>query len=117
MHLDKFFGDTQAEPGSTELASDRRIGLLELGEQFVDLFSGDANACVRYAQTQTFASKINRDFDPALTSELQRVSHEIHEALGDAPAIAIRQWYAFRNADDKLQPLLGRKRSQRGSNG
>ena len=60
------------------------------------------------------APEVHRDLDPALLGELQRVPHEVHEALRDATCVTARKRDVVGHRAHQVQSLLGRQWSEAG---
>src|SRR5262249_60661482 len=81
------FGEAHAEPGPAELAADARVQLAEFAEDLIELVGGNADAGVGHAVHDLVALEAGADGHAPLLRELERVSHQIGQALGDALAV------------------------------
>ncbi len=59
------------------------------------------------------STQLNADLDPSLPRELEGVAGEIHQALRDAPVVAVGDRKAVGYVDHEFQPFLGGERAQR----
>src|SRR5262249_59961033 len=90
VHLDELLGDAEPQPRAAELGGNRGIGLFELGEHRLQPVRRNPNTGVADTVAEKIAVEIRGDLDAPLARELQRVADEIHEALRDPPAVAMR---------------------------
>src|SRR5438046_1364537 len=89
MHLDELLAYAQPQARAAVFARNAGIGLLELGKKAADLVGRDADAGVRDPEAQQALLVLDRDLDAPLPGELERIAREVHQALCDAPGIAV----------------------------
>src|SRR5256885_14900250 len=106
MHFDELLGDAESESSASELAGNRRVRLLELGKQTIDMLSGNADPGVRHAEAKRVVEMLDGDLDPPLLGELERVAGQIREALHEALAVAVGQRKVSWNRRHELQALF-----------
>src|SRR5262249_56184454 len=106
VHLDELLGDAETQAGAPVFPADRGVDLPELREDVVQLIFGDANAGVAHAVDEVVAALLGRDLDPSLFRELDRVAGEVHEALRNSLAVAVRDGKIVRRGDHEIEPLL-----------
>src|SRR5215813_14659497 len=84
VELDEGLADAEPETRPAKLAADAGVHLAELAEDVVELVRGNADARVGHAVHDLVPLQTRGDGDLPLLGELERVAHEIGQALGNA---------------------------------